>query len=74
MAKQSNIKKNSRFSPPGNPPSEPMIAAAKLAIKNTDWDAYWRKVDAAVSVECDAYREARRKSMEEMGRPLKAKE
>jgi len=44
-----------------------LVAAARLAIKNTDWDAYWCKVDAAVAIECDAYREARRKSMEEMG-------
>jgi hypothetical protein len=50
-----------------NSPGEPMISDARLAVKDTDWDAYWRKVDAAVAAECDAYREARRKSMEEMG-------
>jgi hypothetical protein len=44
-----------------------LVEAARQAIKNTDWDAYWRKVDAAVAVACDACREARRKSMEEMG-------
>ena len=41
---------------------------AREAIKNTNWEELWKKVDAAVCKECEALREARRKSMEEMSK------
>jgi hypothetical protein len=40
------------------------IKLAREAIKNTDWDSYWKKVDRLVYEECERYREARRKSKE----------
>jgi hypothetical protein len=42
-----------------------LLEAARQAIKNTDWDAFWRKVDARVAVEVEAYAKARAKSWEE---------
>jgi hypothetical protein len=42
------------------------IELAKKAIKHTDWDSLWKKIDKRVYEECERYREARRKSKEIM--------
>lgn len=46
--------------------NDELLKLAREAIKNTDWDVFWKKVDIKVAKECDAYREARRKSAELM--------
>jgi len=48
-----------------NKPESEMERLVQLAIKNTDWDEYWRRVDEGVAREVDAYAESRRRSMEE---------
>ena len=35
------------------------LKAARQAIKNTDWDAYWRKVDEGVAKDVEAYAKSR---------------
>ena len=38
---------------------------AQAAIKSTNWDEYWKRVDAGVAREVDAYADARARSREE---------
>lgn len=42
----------------------PLLALARTAIANTDWDGYHARVQRAVAREHDALREARRRSAE----------
>jgi len=45
-----------------------LLETAKQAIKNTDWDAYWRRVDEGVARDVEAYANARARSREEFDR------
>ncbi|MFA7343235.1 MAG: hypothetical protein WC003_02920 [Terrimicrobiaceae bacterium] len=37
----------------------------QVAIKSTNWDEYWKRVDEGVAREVDAYADARARSREE---------
>jgi len=41
---------------------------AQAAIKSTNWDEYWKRVDAGVARAVDAYADARARSWEEFQR------
>lgn len=40
----------------------------QVALKSTNWDEYWKRVDEGVAREVDAYADARARSREEFQR------